>query len=49
MNDYNEPKDFKKLELAITVYFTLEMIGNFYQQPRPKYQYFTKIDTYIDM
>ena len=49
VSDYYDASYIKWIELSIAVYFTLEMIGNFYVHPKPKYLYFKQLDTYIDL
>lgn len=36
------------VDLSIAIFFTFEMISNFYFHPKPKYRYFMVIDTYVD-
>ena len=48
LDDYIDKDYVGDIELAIAVYFSFEMMGNFYFQSKPKIRYFIKLDTWID-
>lgn len=36
------------IDLIIAIFFTFEMMANFYFQTKPKYRYFISVDTWVD-
>ena len=45
---YVQQSFIASISLGIAIYFSIEMIGNFYVHPSPRYRYFTDIDTWVD-